>query len=74
MNPHEYYEFEYNEEPYVVPREWFEEHDKQIRADERNNVLSTLKKLIDSDYKSKDCQLLFCDLCEWLLDGVKEQK
>lgn len=46
----------------------------EIRADERNNVLSILKKLIDSDYKSKDCQLLFADLCEMLVEQLKEQK
>lgn len=45
----------------------------EIRADERNNVLSTLKKLIDSDYKSKDCQLLFADLCEMLVEQLKEK-
>lgn len=42
-------------------------HDKQIRADERNNVLSTLSKLIESDYNSKECKLLLADLCEMLL-------
>lgn len=46
---------------------------KQIRADERNNVLSTLSKLIESDYNSKECKLLLADLCEMLLDQLKEQ-
>lgn len=58
-----------------VPRNLDElkEHDKQIRADERNNVLSTLSKLIESDYNSKECKLLLADLCEMLLEEIKEQ-
>ena len=35
MNPNKYFEFEYNGESYVVPREWIDEHDEQIRVGER---------------------------------------
>lgn len=42
------------------------------RADERNNVLSTLSKLIESDYNSKECKLMLADLCEMLLEQLKE--
>ena len=42
------------------------------RTDERNNVLSTLSKLIESDYNSKECKLLLADLCEMLLEQLKE--
>lgn len=48
-----------------------EEHDKQIRADERNRVFSTLSKLIESDYNSKECKLLLSDLCETILEQLK---
>lgn len=31
MNPNKYYEFNYNGEQYIVPREWIEEHNEWIR-------------------------------------------
>lgn len=43
-------------------------YEKQIRADERNRVLSTLSLLIESDYNSKECKLLLADLCEMLVE------
>lgn len=49
----------------------FDEYEKQIRADERNRVLSTLSKLIDSDYNSKECKLLLSDLSETILEQLK---
>lgn len=49
----------------------FDEHEKQIRADERNRVLSTLSKLIESDYNSKECKLLLSDLSETILERLK---
>ena len=45
-----------------------EEYEKQIKAEERNRVLSTLSKLIESDYNSKECKLLLGDLCEMLVE------
>ena len=35
---------------------------------------STLSKLIESDYNSKECKLLLADLCEMLLEQLKEEK
>lgn len=56
----------------VMSVDEFKAINRQIRADERNNVLSTLSKLIESDYNSKECKLLLADLCEMLLEQLKE--
>lgn len=64
MNPNKYFEFEYNGESYVVPREWLDEHDKQIRAEAIENKQDKIKQLKDNINEVYKCQL-FCmeDMC-----------
>lgn len=58
--------FEKAMEPQLAKPHWLIEYENRIRTDERNKVLSTLRKLVESDYNSKECKLLLSDLCEYL--------
>jgi len=68
MNPNKYFEFEYNGELYVVPREWIDEHNKQIRAE-------VIEKLNNFCFGLKASQGNMCrvDVIEKKLKIMKEE-
>lgn len=73
MNPHEYYEFEYNEEPYVVPREWFEEHNKQIRADVIDEHFSKIMSFINTNNRGNSDYFIVDQIENYIAEQLKEQ-
>ena len=72
MNPNKYYEFNYNGEQYIVPREWIEEHDKQIRAEV---IEEFLKKDKECPERNEECNYMYSEITciECIAEQLKEQ-